>query len=101
MPGSFAAERDRLDVAIARAIRRAARAGFDLTRPVFVDETGTTTSMKGCRAGQADANRWLVNLVQGCSTHGVDMVRDGLSAQDHNSSLDQYGAEGEMAGHAR
>jgi len=41
----FASEQDRLDVAIAREIWRVAQPGFDFTSLVFVDETGTTTSM--------------------------------------------------------
>ena len=41
----YATEQDRPDVAIAREIWRAAQAGLDFTTLVFVDETGTTTSM--------------------------------------------------------
>ncbi|MFD2580624.1 hypothetical protein ACFSTD_22720 [Novosphingobium colocasiae] len=41
----FATEQDRPDVALARRLWQTAQAGFDFTRLVFVDETGTNTAM--------------------------------------------------------
>ena len=45
----YATEQDRPDVAIARELWRAAQAGLDFDRLVFVDEIGTTTSMTRLR----------------------------------------------------
>jgi transposase len=41
----YASEQDRPDVALAREIWRAAQAGLDFQALVFIDETGTNTSM--------------------------------------------------------
>src|SRR4051794_40214043 len=41
----FATEQERPDVALAREVWRAAQQGLDFASLVFVDETGTTTSM--------------------------------------------------------
>ena len=54
----FAIEQHRLDVAIARDVWRAALAGFDFASLVFVDETGTTTSMTRLRGWDQGANRF-------------------------------------------
>lgn len=48
---------DRPDVAIAREIWRAAQAGLDFDRLIFVDETGTTTSMTRLRGWARRASR--------------------------------------------
>lgn len=45
----FATEQDRPDVAVAREVWRVAQAGLGFTSLVFVDETGTTTSMTRLR----------------------------------------------------
>lgn len=45
----YATEQDRPDVAIAREVWRAAQVGLDFNSLVFIDETGTTTSMTRLR----------------------------------------------------
>lgn len=79
----FAVEQDRLDVAIARDIWRAAQAGLDFTTLVFVDETRTTTSMTRLRGwgprgkpllGKAPRGHWMT------STFVAGLAYDGLLA---------------------
>lgn len=79
----FATEQDRLDVAIARDIWRAAQGGFDFTSLVFVDETGTTTSMTRLRGwgpsgkpllGKAPHGHWMT------STFVAGLAHDGIRA---------------------
>ena len=53
----YATEQDRPDVAIAREVWWAAQAGLDFNRLVFVDETGTTTSMTRLRGWGRRASR--------------------------------------------
>ncbi len=75
----FATEQDRLDVAIARDIWRAAQAGLDFDRLVFVDETGTTTSMTRLRGwgpkgkplfGKAPHGHWMTSTFVAGLAHG-------------------------------
>jgi len=79
----FAAEQDRLDVAIARDIWRAEQAGLDFARLVFVDETGTTTSVTWLRSwgprgkpllGKAPHGHWMT------STFVAGLAHDGIRA---------------------
>jgi transposase len=79
----FATEQDRLDVTIARDIWRAAQAGLAFTRLVFVDETGTTTSMTRLRGwglrgrpllGKAPHGHWMT------STFVAGLAHDGIHA---------------------
>ena len=79
----FATEQDRPDVVLARDIWRAAQAGFDFAALVFVDETGTTTSMTRLRGwgprgkpllGKAPHGHWMT------STFGAGLKHDGLLA---------------------
>ena len=79
----FAAEQDRVDVAIARDIWRAAQADLDFNRLVFVDETGTTTSMTRLRGwgpkgkpllGKAPHGHWMT------STFVAGLAHDGIRA---------------------
>ena len=79
----FATEQDRPDVVIARDIWRAAQAGLDFASLVFVDETGTTTSMTRLRGwgrkgkplyGQAPHGHWMT------STFVAGLQHDGILA---------------------
>lgn len=77
----FATEQNRPDVALARDLWRAAQAGLDVTSLVFIDETGTTTSMvrthgwgrKGEKLiGQAPHGHWLTStFVAGLAHEGI------------------------------
>lgn len=77
----FATEQDRADVALAREIWRAAQQGLDFASLVFVDETGTTTSMtrtygwgpKGKPVlGKAPHGHWMTStFVAGLSQDGI------------------------------
>jgi hypothetical protein len=79
----YASEQDRPDVAIARAIWQAAQAGFDFTSLVFIDETGTTTSMARTHGwghkgkpllGKAPHGHWMT------STFVAGLQHDGILA---------------------
>ena len=79
----YATEQDRLDVAIAREVWQAAQAGLDFTSLVFVDETGTTTSMTRLRGwgrrgepliGKAPHGHWMT------STFVAGLRHDGIAA---------------------
>lgn len=79
----FATEQDRPDVAVAREVWRAAQAGLDFTSLVFVDETGTTTSMTRLRGwgpkgkpllGKAPHGHWMT------STFVAGLRHDGIAA---------------------
>jgi transposase len=79
----YATEQDRLDVAIAREVWRAAQAGLDFTSLVFVDETGTTTSMTRLRGwgqkgkpllGKTPHGHWMT------STFVAGLRHDGIAA---------------------
>ena len=70
-------------MAIAREVWRAAQAGLDFTRLVFVDETGTTTSMTRLRGwgprgkplvGKAPHGHWLTQ------TFVAGLRHDGITA---------------------
>jgi len=79
----FATEQDRPDVAIARDIWRAAQAGFDFSRLVFVDETGTTTSMTRLRGWGPKGRPLLRKAPHGhwmSSTFVAGLAHDGLFA---------------------
>lgn len=79
----YATEQDRPDVAIAREIWRGAQSGLDFNRLVFVDETGTTTSMTRLRGwgekgkpllGKAPHGHWMT------STFVAGLRHDGIAA---------------------
>jgi len=79
----YASEQDRPDVAIAREIWRAAQAGLDFRSLVFVDETGTTTSMVRSHGwgnkgkpllGKAPHGHWMT------STFVAGLRHDGILA---------------------
>ena len=79
----FATEQDRPDVAVAREVWRAAQAELDFTSLVFVDETGTTTSMTRLRGwdlkgkpllGKAPHGHWMT------STFVAGLRHDGIAA---------------------
>jgi len=79
----YASEQDRVDVAVARAIWQAAQAGFDFKSLVFVDETGTTTSMARTHGwghkgkpllGKAPHGHWMT------STFVAGLQHDGILA---------------------
>ena len=79
----YASEQDRPDVAIAREVWRAEQAGLDFNRLVFVDETGTTTSMTRLRGwgrkgkpllGKAPHGHWMT------STFVAGLAHDGILA---------------------
>jgi len=74
----YATEQDRPDVALARQLWAADQAGLDFERRVFVDETGTTTSMvrthgwgrKGRKLiGRAPHGHWLTQTFVAGLTH--------------------------------
>jgi transposase len=79
----FATEQNRADVALARELWRLAQGGLDFTSLVFVDETGTTTSMvrthgwgrKGAKLiGKAPQGHWMT------STFVAGLRHDGIVA---------------------
>ena len=77
----YASEQDRPDVAAARDIWRAAQAGLDFNSLVFIDATGTTTSMvrthdRGREGkplfGQAPHGHWMTStFVAGLQNDGI------------------------------
>ena len=79
----YATEQLRPDVTIAREVWRAAQAGLDFNALVFVDETGTTTSMTRLRGwggkgkpllGKAPHGHWMT------STFVAGLRHDGIAA---------------------
>lgn len=77
----YASEQDRPDVAAARTLWRANQSGLDPERLVFIDETGTTTSMGRLRGwcergerliGKLPNGHWKIStFVAGLTTQGI------------------------------
>ena len=68
-----------MDVVIAREVWRAAQAGLDFTSLVFVDETGTTTSMTRLRGWGRKGKSLL-----GKTPHGHWMTSTFIAGLRHN-----------------
>lgn len=78
----YASEQDRPDVAIARAIWQATQAGFDFKSLVFIDETGTTTSMVPTH-GWGNKGKLLI----GKAPHGHWMTSTFVAGLQHDGIL--------------
>jgi transposase len=88
-----AAERDRPDVAAARAARRAGQAGLDPARLVFVDETWATTNMAR-RYGRGPTDRRVVGAVP----HGHWKVTTFVAALRADGLTAPMGVDGAITG---
>jgi hypothetical protein len=78
----FASEQDRPDVALARPLRAAGQADLDVTRLVFVDETGTTTSMVRTHGWGRKGQKLL-----GKTPHGHWMTQTFVAGLKHGAIL--------------
>ena len=78
-------------MAVAREVWRAAQAGLDFNRLVFVDETGTTTSMTRLRGwgekgkpllGKAPHGHWMTST-PACAGAGCSSLACATMASPH------------------
>jgi hypothetical protein len=77
----FATEQDRPDVAAARSAWRALQPGLDAKSLVFIDETGTTTSMVRTHGWGVKGKKLLTKTPYGhwmTSTFVAGLCHDGM-----------------------